>query len=118
MDAELKIHPNLLIYLMLELNSTNNNFSQLYTFNLYYMKFLHRLPVYIILVIFISMSCDNQPKYPLTEHPNSGSWQELFTDDLSNAIYPDGVWSYENGQQVRRAGNAAPFSDVNLPLNP
>ncbi len=30
-------------------------------------------------------------------HPNSANWQEVFETDLSNAIYPKGVWSVEGG---------------------
>ena len=30
-------------------------------------------------------------------HPNSTGWQNLFAADLSNATYPKGVWSFENG---------------------
>ncbi len=31
-------------------------------------------------------------------HPNSSQWQDLFSPDLSNAIYPKGVWSVQNGE--------------------
>jgi hypothetical protein len=27
----------------------------------------------------------------------AGDWKPLFTEDLSNADYPDGIWSYKNG---------------------
>ena len=54
--------------------------------------------IYAFLVFLISFSCQNQAKYPLTGHPNSGSWSELFSQDLSNAIFPEGIWSYENGE--------------------
>lgn len=30
-------------------------------------------------------------------HPNSGKWPDLFTSDLSNAIFPQGVWTCEDG---------------------
>ena len=43
-----------------------------------------------------------QPKatseFPLTEHPDTSGWQDLFLSDLSNANYPDTVWTYENGE--------------------
>ena len=29
-------------------------------------------------------------------HPDSSSWQDLFAHDLSNAIYPKGVWYFED----------------------
>jgi len=31
------------------------------------------------------------------EHPDSSQWQDLFAPDLSNAIYPPGVWSFQDG---------------------
>lgn len=30
-------------------------------------------------------------------HPNVGNWPELFKSDLSNAIFPEGVWTVEDG---------------------
>jgi len=30
-------------------------------------------------------------------HPDSTSWESLFAEDLSNAVHPKGVWSFENG---------------------
>jgi hypothetical protein len=35
---------------------------------------------------------------PLRSHPDSAGWQSLFADDLSNAIYPKGVWSFRKGE--------------------
>lgn len=32
----------------------------------------------------------------LKAHPDSRSWPDLFTADLSNAIYPAGVWSWKD----------------------
>lgn len=34
---------------------------------------------------------------PPKTHPDSSKWQGLFDKDLSNAIYPPGVWYYEDG---------------------
>ena len=54
---------------------------------------------FINLIFFIVLaSCQSQSKYPLTDHPASESWQSLFETDLSNAIFPEGIWSYENGE--------------------
>ncbi len=56
-------------------------------------------PVLILLVtITLFVSCNNQPEYPPKDHPNSKSWPELFSTDLSNAIFPEGIWSFENGE--------------------
>lgn len=30
-------------------------------------------------------------------HPNSEKWENLFRDDLSNATFPKGIWTCENG---------------------
>ncbi len=30
-------------------------------------------------------------------HPDSSTWQDLFKPDLSNAIFPEGVWTVEDG---------------------
>lgn len=43
-------------------------------------------------------SCQPKLQFPLAEHPDSETWQELFKPDLSNAIFPDSVWSFENGE--------------------
>lgn len=34
---------------------------------------------------------------PPTTHPDSSDWQDLFKPDLSNALYPKGVWTVEEG---------------------
>lgn len=34
---------------------------------------------------------------PPTSHPDSAKWTDLFAGDLSNAIYPQGVWSFAGG---------------------
>jgi hypothetical protein len=55
--------------------------------------------LFIFITIFSAIiSCDSKPEIPLTTHPDSSSWQTLFENDLSNAIYPDSVWSFENGE--------------------
>jgi hypothetical protein len=30
-------------------------------------------------------------------HPDSAGWENLFAEDLSNAVFPKGVWYFENG---------------------
>jgi hypothetical protein len=34
---------------------------------------------------------------PLNTHPDSKNWDNLFAGDLSDAIYPKGIWTFENG---------------------
>jgi hypothetical protein len=38
-----------------------------------------------------------KPAVPPKEHPDSSGWKDLFKDDLSDAIRPGGVWSFEDG---------------------
>ena len=54
--------------------------------------------IVLVSILSVFISCDSKPSYPLADHPNSNSWQALFSDDLSNAIYPDGIWFVENGE--------------------
>ncbi len=58
--------------------------------------FLKAISILTLITLFIS--CSSSPKYPLSDHPDSGNWASLFNDDLSNAIFPDSVWSFENGE--------------------
>lgn len=30
-------------------------------------------------------------------HPDSADWEDLLAEDLSNALYPEGVWSFQDG---------------------
>ena len=34
---------------------------------------------------------------PPKSHPDSGNWNPLFKPDLSNAVYPPGVWTFTDG---------------------
>lgn len=57
--------------------------------------YLQILPIFLLSSL-LAFSQNNQ--LPLTKHPNSKSWSPLFETDLANAIYPEGVWSYVNGE--------------------
>jgi hypothetical protein len=35
---------------------------------------------------------------PVKTHPDSSGWRSLFAADLSDAIFPKGVWSIQNGE--------------------
>ena len=37
---------------------------------------------------------------PPKTHPDTSAWQDLFAADLSDAIYPQGIWSFENGEMT------------------
>ncbi|MCY3021781.1 MAG: hypothetical protein NTW87_22450 [Planctomycetota bacterium] len=34
---------------------------------------------------------------PPKAHPDSKGWENLFAEDLSNAVYPKGVWTFQDG---------------------
>lgn len=60
---------------------------------------MHRLSVLTIIfcLVLISELVLAQTPIPPKKHPNSKNWQTLFTENLSNAIYPEGIWSYQDG---------------------
>jgi len=50
----------------------------------------------VFLTGWAAMACAGEAPAP-KGHPNSANWENLFTADLSNAIYPKGVWSVTDG---------------------
>jgi len=53
----------------------------------------------IILTAVTAYAADEITKTsPLTKHPDTKGWQDLFAPDLSNALKPEGVWTVENGE--------------------
>jgi len=44
-----------------------------------------------------SLACNTKPTVPPTAHLDTADWQDLFAADLSNAVFPEGVWTVENG---------------------
>jgi hypothetical protein len=42
-------------------------------------------------------SCSRNVAVPPKAHPSTAGWQNLFSSDLSNAVFPAGVWTYERG---------------------
>lgn len=55
---------------------------------------------WLIMIGFFSLFASTVAQdVPPSKHPNtSGSeWSPLFEPDLSNAIYPEGIWSFEDG---------------------
>jgi len=58
-----------------------------------------RKPITIAAVLILQvclLSCAGVSIPPKT-HPDVGSWQDLFAPDLSNAICPGGIWSFDDG---------------------
>lgn len=51
------------------------------------------------LLLSAGLLCSFQQKIalPPTAHPETGHWDDLFATDLSNAIYPKGIWSLNDG---------------------
>lgn len=47
--------------------------------------------------VILMQSCDEKTSVPPKTHPNVSQWQDLFAADLSDATYPDGVWTFEDG---------------------
>jgi hypothetical protein len=48
-------------------------------------------------LITLAVSCSTSTQVPPQSHPQSNNWPELFEPDLSNAIFPAGVWTVEGG---------------------
>jgi hypothetical protein len=46
----------------------------------------------------------------LKAHPNSKTWSDLFAADLSNAVFPVGVWSWQNGELTPKDKDEAIWS--------
>jgi len=55
-------------------------------------KTLAMLTIYVVLAAACTVEAA-----PPKGHPDSAGWENLFTADLSNAIYPKGVWSVTDG---------------------
>jgi hypothetical protein len=51
----------------------------------------------MLCLTWVAAACGDE-KPAAQVHPDSSKWQDLFSPDLSNAIYPKGVWSVQNGE--------------------
>jgi hypothetical protein len=53
----------------------------------------------VCLMIFAALlgNCSRKMAVPPLTHPDTSKWQELFTPDLSNAVYADSVWTFQGG---------------------
>ncbi len=47
--------------------------------------------------VFLLSSCSQSLTVPPKAHPKVSSWNDLFAPDLSNATYPEGVWTFDDG---------------------
>lgn len=50
----------------------------------------------LVCLSIVFLSCATM-QVPPKSHPDVSSWQTLFSPDLSDAIYPEGIWTFENG---------------------
>ena len=50
-----------------------------------------------IMLILLQFSCSSSFQMPPKTHPHADNWCPLFESDLSNAIYKERVWTFENG---------------------
>ncbi|MFC1607466.1 DUF1080 domain-containing protein [Candidatus Latescibacterota bacterium] len=48
-------------------------------------------------VVLTCLSCSTKLSVPPSSHPDVGKWNDLFAPDLSDAMYPTGIWSFDNG---------------------
>ena len=55
---------------------------------------MHSLLVATLLMV---QSCQKKISLPLTDHPDTTGWQDLFAADLSDANYPERIWTVEEG---------------------
>lgn len=51
----------------------------------------------LTLMVTIAAGCVEKSSIPPAGHPDSGGWPDLFKADLSDAVYPAGIWSFEDG---------------------
>jgi len=55
------------------------------------------LVMYMILCgVLLIQSCSQKTTIPPKTHPDTSNWKNLFNSDLSNAVYPEGVWTLKN----------------------
>ncbi len=50
----------------------------------------------VCFVLFLQ-SCGDRVSQRYLSHPDVSQWGDLFSGDLSNAIFPDGVWTFDDG---------------------
>jgi hypothetical protein len=59
---------------------------------------MKRMIAPLLLLFALSLTfCGKKSAIPPASHPDSQNWENLFAADLSNAIFPAGIWTFENG---------------------
>jgi len=56
----------------------------------------HTISILITFLFAMSIQAQN-PSIPPATSPETSDWASLFTEDLSNAVYPAGVWTVADG---------------------
>jgi len=51
----------------------------------------------IVGCVLLLYSCTEKMSVPPKAHPDVSQWQDLFAADLSNATFPEGIWTFEDG---------------------
>ncbi len=54
------------------------------------------MPIFLLLL----NACSGNIEIPPRSHPESESWNDLFSEDLSNALYQEESWSFVNGSLI------------------
>ena len=50
-----------------------------------------------LFLFLVVADCQQTGTLPPNAHPDSSQWDDLFLPDLSNAAYPDSIWTFEGG---------------------
>ncbi|GAB6166559.1 DUF1080 domain-containing protein [Thermostilla marina] len=58
---------------------------------------MSRYAMSLSLVFCLVVGASLQSAEPPKGHPDSSDWDDVFAADLSNAVYPEGVWSFDDG---------------------
>jgi hypothetical protein len=52
---------------------------------------------YVALLFILFLACEPKSEIPPGTHPDTSGWNDLFSSNLSDAIVPDEIWTFENG---------------------
>jgi len=53
--------------------------------------------LFAMAIVSTGVSAKDKKKEPKKIHPDSSEWESLFKNDLSNASFPKGVWTFSKG---------------------
>ena len=51
----------------------------------------------VCLFLLAAAGCEQKISIPPESHPDSSSWPDLFAPDLSDSVFPEGIWTFEEG---------------------